>query len=252
MRYSSIISEMVWSPSRISAFEACRYGFLLKYIFEEKSTPQFFSDFGKNMHEIIAGVLTGRIRSTEVASEEFDILTGRMSFNAPGRKVIQSYLADGRLYMLDIIREMQQFNPQLVEHQEFFNVGTIPFTGILDLLSVDGNVARIVDHKSASAVTKRDKQNLIDKYKFQLSVYQIPARKYAKDIEAVLNVYRQRELLKVPLLSDKETEEYATDVVKAANSEDEWKPTVDWFYCNYICDMRKSCEYYETCFGSKR
>ena len=53
VNYAPLIDDMVWSYSRIKAFEDCPYRWYLKYIKKFHGKDMFFSSYGTFMHKLI-------------------------------------------------------------------------------------------------------------------------------------------------------------------------------------------------------
>lgn len=51
--YAPLIEDMVWSYSRIKAFDDCPYRWYLKYIRHLHGKDMFFSDYGSFVHKLI-------------------------------------------------------------------------------------------------------------------------------------------------------------------------------------------------------
>lgn len=51
VNYAPLIDEMVWSYSRVRAFEDCPYRWYLKYIRHLRGKDMFFASYGTFMHK---------------------------------------------------------------------------------------------------------------------------------------------------------------------------------------------------------
>lgn len=56
VNYAPLIDDMVWSYSRIKAFEDCPYRWYLKYIKKFHGKDMFFSSYGKDHRTEIVGL----------------------------------------------------------------------------------------------------------------------------------------------------------------------------------------------------
>lgn len=67
MKYSNIISDFIWSYSRVQSFFSCRYQFFLKYIKGLRERPMFFSDYGGFVHQIMEQYLQGELDEQDLS-----------------------------------------------------------------------------------------------------------------------------------------------------------------------------------------
>ena len=58
--YAPLIEDMVWSYSRIKAFDDCPYRWYLKYIRHLHGKDMFFSDYGSFVHKLIELYFLGK------------------------------------------------------------------------------------------------------------------------------------------------------------------------------------------------
>ncbi|MEG1524329.1 MAG: PD-(D/E)XK nuclease family protein [Clostridia bacterium] len=97
--YAPVIRDMVWSYSRIKAFEDCPYRWYLRYIRQLPGKDMFFANYGIFMHKLIEqhyseGKTAGQMCDTYL--HEFrKVVQGR----APNKKVFESYFRDRLAYL---------------------------------------------------------------------------------------------------------------------------------------------------------
>ena len=95
MKYSNIISDMVWSYSRITAFESCPYKFFLSYIKHMDKKRMFFSDYGTLMHKIIEMHLNGELSKQQVVPYYLSHFREDIKGFAPTKAIFKTYFEQG-------------------------------------------------------------------------------------------------------------------------------------------------------------
>lgn len=249
--YSVIIGDMTWSYSRLKLFEQCRYGWLLKYIYECEDVPKFFTQYGKYIHTILEKFYKGALDKSQLSTyyiiNYYKNVTGR----PPNSKIGSSYFMQG----LDLFNNYYGDNDCVVdvERKVGFKIGDRNFVGYVDLIKDKGDTVEIIDHKSRNLkpYSKRKKSTkndaLLDDYFRQLYLYSIPiAEKSGKNTVFYLNSFRNQSLIKTEFYSHKldETKRWALNTIQYIENNTDWSPNVDDFYCKYICGLSKSCEYF--------
>ena len=134
-----------------------------------------------------------------------------------------------------------------------FCVDGIACQGIVDLIkNVNGELV-LIDHKSRTlkprsnraVQTAGDKE--LDKYLRQLYVYGNIVKDVYKKFpdKLAFNCFRENQEIIEPFQKEKfdEAQKWLSDNVTKIREESEWRPDPEWFKCNFICDMRDSCEY---------
>ena len=241
-----------WSYSRLQQFHSCKYGWLLKYVFEVPQRKLFFSEYGKLMHELIAGVLSGRISWRAAETEYARRFHGVLSCHAPPGGVRAGYFMDGLRFLQSGGATLTGLQPLAVEQYVEFEVEGHPFCGYIDLIARDAADALcIVDHKSRALKERggrRVKSNvLLDECLRQLYLYSIPAAEQfgPPDILA-FNCFRTGTIISEPFLQPafEETIAWALCTIEDILRETEWLPCGDAWKCRYLCDVADQCEYY--------
>jgi len=236
-------------------FETCKYGWLLKYIFEVPQRKLFFSEYGKLMHELIAGVLSGAIswQAAEIqyARRFHDVL---LSHGSPGG-IKAGYFMDGLRHLQSGGETLAGLQPLAVEPYMEFDVGGHPFCGYIDLVARDAAGAiSIIDHKSRALKERggrRVKSNaLLDEYLRQLYLYSIPvAEQYGPPGKLMFNCFRSGSLISEPFsqAAFEETIAWALRTIEDILREKDWLPCEDAWKCRYLCDVAGECEYMGSC-----
>ena len=259
MKYSHLISDMTWSYSRLTAFEMCRYKFLLQYVKCSKGEPMFFSDYGSFVHSLMEQYLTGQLQKEELAARFLSDFPTQVHGKAPNQKIFKSYLEQGAAYLRDVDFP---FHPELVEYKGSFELGGHPFVGITDCVARDKKGLIVVDHKSRALKprsarpkpTQSDKE--LDQYLRQLYLYSIPVQQVFGELPHTLsfNCFRTHTVIREPFVKEKfeDAKVWAVNLIHQIEENEDWNPDIDFWKCSYLCEHHNNCEYYLTNFAPKR
>ena len=245
--YSYLISLMTWSYSRLRAYEDCGYGFFLNYIEEEEEIKHFYAEYGSLMHRILERFYSGAITKDQALSM---FMTGFV-LDLPDEvkpSIAEKYYQQGKEYLSSL--EMPKEKIIGIEEKFDFKVGDYPFIGFVDLLLEDEDGLIVQDHKSRilrRGTKKQDEE--FNSFTRQLYLYStgIEQRYGRLPKKLRFNCFRNGTLLEEVFDKDKykETQQWALNTIKKIEQESEWKPSLEWFKCNYICGFSDSCEYAE-------
>jgi len=193
-----------WSYSRLRQFHSCKYGWLLKYVFEVPQRKLFFSDYGKLMYELIAGAVSGEISWQAAEIEYARRFHGVLQCHGPPGSVRAGYFMDGLRYLQSGGATLEGLRPLAIESYVEFEVEGHPFCGYIDLIASDTAAAlSIVDHKSCALKERggrRVKSNaLLDEYLRQLYLYSIPvADRFGPPDVLAFNCFRSGTIISAP------------------------------------------------------
>lgn len=244
---------MVWSYSRISAYENCPYGFFMKYIKKLKGKRLFFSDYGSFIHQIIQKYLTGELRKEELVDYYLSTFRRSVIGKAPSSTIFKNYFSDGIKYLETIPPLGEELIG--VEKKVSFSVGDKPFVGIIDKVSRTSEGICITDNKSRALKersgrrkpTKSDEE--LDNYLRQLYLYAIAIENefLEKPKYLIFNCFRTRKQIVEPFRDDdyEQTKVWALGSIKKITETDEWNPKLDAFKCRNLCEFCDLCEYFE-------
>lgn len=175
VNYAPLIDDMVWSYSRIKAFEDCPYRWYLKYIKKFHGKDMFFSSYGTFMHKLIELYHKGEKTPRQIVDMYLQDFKTEVVGRAPNRKVFSSYFTGGLQYL----KALQPFPYGMVgvEKKVDFVVNGIPFIGYIDFLGEKDGDLYVVDNKSRilkprssrAKPTKADEE--LDAYLRQLYIY---------------------------------------------------------------------------------
>lgn len=253
MKYSNIISDMVWSYSRITAFESCPYKFFLSYIKHMDKKRMFFSDYGTLMHKIIEMHLNGELSKQQVVPYYLSHFREDIKGFAPTKAIFKTYFEQGLQYLNHM--DFPYPVPIGVEKRVDFFIGDKPFTGIIDCIAKQAGSLVILDNKSRDLKprslrkkpTKSDAE--LDSYLRQLYLYSVPIKDlfdtYPDRLE--FNCFRTGQLISEPFQEEAlgTTKEWALQTIEKITENDDWSPQMDYWKCRYLCDLNQHCEYYQ-------
>lgn len=258
MQYSHIIEDMTWSYSRITAYENCQYRFYLKYIKKTKGVRHFFSDYGSFMHLIIQKYLIGELKKEELAGYYLMNFRRNIVGKAPSQKIFNSYFQQGLIYLKNIAPIKEEIIG--VEKEVSFNLRGREFIGYIDKVSWNNGII-ITDNKSRSLKPRSNRKKPtksdieLDEYLRQLYIYSIPIEKEFHELpkHLVFNCFRTQTEISEPFNIEtyEQTKQWAWNTIEKIANEDKWKPNIDWFRCQHLCDVCNQCEYYKM-FGEEK
>jgi hypothetical protein len=251
MKYDFIIKDMRWSYSRINAFQECRYAWFLKYIKEVPNKQLFFSNYGKFMHKILEMYFTGLLKKEELSEFYISNFFLSVSGKAPNLNVFNSYFEAGLDYLYNF--EFPIKNISSIEKEINFKIGDFDFLGYIDVIADNGKI--ILDHKSKDLKPRSGKKKPLksdlelDKYLKQLYLYAIATKEIYGEYpqKLIFNCFKLDELISEDFDEGKieEIKQWILSEIDIITNNDDWKPTLNYWRCNYLCDVCDSCEYKE-------
>lgn len=254
--YEPLIRDMVWSHSRIKAFDDCPYRWYLKYVRypKAKKKEMFFANYGKFVHELIASFYSGEKSREELEAEYLRDFRAHVKAYAPNRTVFKNYFVDG----LNYIRRLQKPKNKVlsVENKVEFQIGNIPMIGYIDRLEEDqdGRIL-VIDNKSRtlkprshrSKPTKTDEE--LDQYLRQLYLYSIPVQdQFGKPPDKLcFDCFRSQLFIEEPFneMASENAKQWVKDRVDEIAVETEFRPNMEYFKCRHLCEMQDYCDYFE-------
>ena len=240
-------NDVVWSFSRLSAFETCPYMFYQLYINKVPREGNFFSQYGSFIHELLEGFYNGKYEAWELKSIYEEQYNNNVTKQAPPNNFVDlasSYYDYGTKY-LGTFRPVKDMKILGVEKEYTCTIGGNPFKMIVDLILQDkeGNII-IQDHKSKSIKSGNDAN--IRPYWKQMALYSIPVfEEYGKyPTELQINAFRTGKIFskKFDKSMVDEASEWALDLIKRIKEEQDWCKNPDSFFCEFLCDLRATCD----------
>lgn len=253
MKYDWLIDDMVFSYSRLTSYEQCNYGWLLDYVLHEPKEESFFSEYGSFMHAIIAKILTGEIDKNDAPFYYMRHFVEEVPSPATSDALKAKYYTSGLEYLRHF--DFPHKNIVAVEESVRFEINGIPFVGYVDVISEEDGQLIITDHKSHDLSpfskkypTKKTKSDLdLESYLRQLILYAYGVKqKYGRYPAALeFNCFKAGNYISIPFKEEwvEPTLKWASELRDQIRNESEWRPSIDFFYCKNLCDMREVCEY---------
>ena len=253
--YAPLIRDMTWSYSRASAFEDCPYRWYLKYIRfpRKKWDDTFFATYGSFMHKLIDLHYKEGLAPEQMLERYLHGFRNEVTYKAPSQKVFGNYFAAGIQYLSHF--EPIPFAPMETEMEVEFDIDGIPLVGYIDFLGRGDDGISIVDNKSRAlkarsrrkTPTKADKE--LDSYLQQLYLYSVAVKQRYGEYPKWLcfNCFRTQTFIKEPFdeKAYAESRQWLKDKVFEITHETDFSPNIEWFKCQYLCECKNYCEYFD-------
>ena len=181
--YLDTIDKMVWSYSRLSAFEHCKYEFYLNYIIPDNeiylSESNFYAQLGSFVHEILAMIFSGKLKPSDALNYYRDNFDSKITYKVKQSIMESSYLACAEYLSDENFDWLKDYEILGAEIKVKFRIKNYNFIGFIDLLLRDKRDGRlvIVDNKSskypfkADGTVKAKERRSFECYKKQMYLY---------------------------------------------------------------------------------
>ena len=257
--YKHLIESMLWSHSRVKAFEDCPYCWYLKYIYYPAESPEiskelFFASYGSFIHNLLKDYYKGEVSAFNIRTSYLtDFATGVKGF-APSKAIYENYFLDGFRYLSSL--RPSENEVLSVEDKAEFVVSSTPFVGYIDLVErdCDGNII-ITDHKSKDMKprSKRKKPTLtdaeLDSYLRQLYLYSHYIKEKYGQFPSVLrfNCFRKGVVIEQQFNMEayKEAIAWHLQKIDEISAEQDFRPDIEFWKCRHLCECQDVCEYYQ-------
>lgn len=224
---------------------------------KEEGYERFYASYGTFMHDLLDGFYEGVYQKDELAMEFLTNFSVRVKGERPAESTVQSYIMKGVEYLNTF--EPFVFDKIEVEKELSFAVDGRPFIGFVDILGENDGDFYIVDHKSRDLGhrSKRKKPTLkdleLDEMLKQLYVYSEGVfQTYGKYPEELwFNCFKNQTIIKEKFDPERHQEvmRWLVQTIEYIEEATDFPPQLDYFRCNYLCDHRENCVYYDTHFG---
>ena len=257
--YSFVISLMEWSYSRINLYRSCPYAWFCQYILHEDRNPNFFSEYGTFVHDLLAQFYKGESTQAQMIMEYITKFDSNV-VSVVNAKTFDSMREKYYLAGLDYIQNFAPFEFKKiigVEKKVEFEIAGYKLIGYIDLCGIlEDEEIEIIDHKSAK-IKPRSKRKVptktdeaLDNYLIQLYLYSIAIYnefgKYPKYL--TFNCFKTGVIIREAFDMEKleEAKDWAVRTIHRIENEKIWNPNIDYYFCHNLCDCRDTCEYLET------
>lgn len=213
--YERAISAMLWSYSRLSSFDDCKYGWFVRYIAYNKKLdqvyrkvmewmkerlddetyqkvlehtavrikpePHFFSTYGRFMHHVLEQYLSQALKKEELVPYFLDHYDEKVVGKPPSKKVEDNFFNNSLSYLENIDFPYDIKDIVAVEKEVHFMIGPYNFVGFIDVLAEE-NGLHIADHKSHGLRFRSNRKfqteydKELDRYYRQPYIYSIPIK----------------------------------------------------------------------------
>lgn len=250
---SFLINDMVWSYSRLKAYEDCPYRWYLKYILDYKEDDMFYASYGSFMHELLAQYYSRELTKDELPIRFLESFQYRVLGERPASSTVEKYIKAGVAYLSSF--KPFDMNTLGVEEKVEFDIDGVNFIGFVDYVGEKDGEIYIVDHKSHDlkprSKRKKPTQNdvEIDEMLKQLYLYSKPIKeKYGTfPTKLCFNCFKAGVVIEEPF-SEAEydnTIQWATGIINDIKNEIDFNPYIEFFKCKNICGCHDECCYWK-------
>lgn len=257
--YKEIIDKMRWSFSRLNTFDTCKYSFYLGYIINDDdlylSESNFYAEAGSFMHEILEKIFSREMTPDEAARYFVDGFDRAVTYKVKKSTMDKTFELCAEYLCSEDFSWIDDYDILGVELKVDLKISGYDFIGYIDLLlrdKADGKLI-VVDHKSATyplksdGSVKKNSEHSFNAYKKQMYLYcHAVKEKYGEFPKAIIwNHFKEFKFAAIPFdhAEYEETMRWFTDTIRRIENEEDFDPTLEYFYCNNLCSFRSSCEY---------
>lgn len=257
MGYAKLFNDMVWSFSRIKAYEDCPYAFYRHYVLSpgDPADSNFYAENGSLMHEVIARYLSGD-SSLDDAVKEYSGRFDEIAYDV-SEKIMENTYNKCMDYLCETDGlDRDRHDVLMVEQHIKFKIGKYKFQGFVDCVLKDKESGKIIllDHKSEDHFFKKDgtvlksKANSFMAYKKQMYIYCVGLKEtfginvdkiawhHFKDGGKISAIdYSEDEL--------NETVQWVFDTIGRIKKDKDFLPNKSYMMCYELCGYRNDCEY---------
>ena len=252
---------MVWSYSRLTSFEHCKYEFYINYIVNRDeeiylSEGNFYAEVGSYVHEILAMIFDGKLTPDDAVQYYVDHFDENVFYKTKQSTMEKTFEACANYFSEVDFSWLNNYEILGVEMETKFEVAGYNFIGFIDLLLRDkrDNKIVVVDNKSSEFPFKRDggvKAKMVDtfdKYKKQMYLYCYAVKdKYGEfPKEITWNHFKDGgKFATIPFKQEEydDAVKWMVNTIKTIEKENDFEPNLSFFYCHNLCNFRNSCEY---------
>lgn len=251
--YSYVLDEMGFSYSSASSFETCAYGFKLNYIDGEERIGNWYADYGLLIHKTLEKYFNGeldRIWLSDYFVDNYSFVV--MSDPPPFPAGIEDkYYQDALDFFENLPINRDDYEIISIEDKT-----ETTYKGVKIIVKPDLVVKEKKTGKVVIIDFKTSKPQIKGKWNFaKIEDYEKQLLLYADVLEKVLGIHidkisllfiRLNTVYEIDVTQEKidKALDWFLGVVKAIQAEEDWKPTVNKFFCSQLCGVRKSCEFW--------
>lgn len=254
---------MRWSYSRLSSFKNCPYEFYLNYIINDPdlypNQGNFYAENGSLAHETLEKYFKGEI-SLDEAAEHYVNQFDEQIFNRVKQSIMDKKFEACADYFATVDFDwLKDYEILGVELELHFKIAGKEFIAYIDLLIRDNESGDIIviDHKSAACpvgksgkVLKNHKETF-ESHKRQGYIYAAAVKQNFGVFPKVLawNHFADGgKFMEVPFDENEYNQvmSWVAETISEIEKEEDFEPTLNFFYCTQLCGFRSVCEYAES------
>ena len=253
-------TKSLWSYSRVTCFDHCKYEFYLNYIVHDDnlylSEGNYYAEVGSYVHKILAMIFDGELKLDDAIQYYIDHYDENICYQAMQSTMDKNYMLIAEYFANLELDWIENYEIIGVELEAKFKVEDYDFIGYIDLLLRDKRDGKFVvlDHKSSpypftkSGSVKKTAKESFELYKKQMYLYCHAVKQLYGDFpkEMTWNHFKDKgQLATIPFVKSEyqETMKWFLDSLKEIEQEKDFEPTEEFFYCHNLCNFRNSCEY---------
>lgn len=256
--YKNEIDKMVWSHSRLTTYEHCKYEFYLNYLIDDDlylCEGNYYAEVGSFVHEILAKIHNKELSIDDSPQYFADHFDDNVFYKTKQSTMDKNYEACANYFAEEDFAWLENCEIIGVEQEVNFEIKGYKFTGFIDLLVRDKTDGRliVIDNKSSEypfrldGKVKAKAKASFETYKQQMYLYSYAIKdKYGEYPKLIMwNHFKDQKIATIPF-NEKECDtaiEHILTTIKAIEKEEDYEPNLDFFYCTHLCNFRNSCEY---------
>ena len=254
------VKDMVWSYSRLSAFEQCKYQFYLKYILcdenEYQTEGNYYAEVGSFVHSILEKIFKGELSVEDAPDYYLNHFDENVFYTIRPEQMEKVYEDCANYFSSLDLDWLTRYEILGVEKRINIQIDGYPFTGIIDLLLKNKSNGKIVlmDHKSGKSPLSpktgkllKTQEAVFNEHKKQLYLYSKAVKEEYGDLPSLLcwNHFRDSTIVREPFnsIEYEEALKWMVDTVHAIENEQIYDGNREYFYCRFLCPYRHTCEY---------
>lgn len=262
VNYKPLIDDMVWSFSRVEAYESCPHRWYLRYIRRCKERDKFYSSYGSFLHRLIEKYYNGEITKAEMLTTFLRDFKKEVRGFRPKASTLQKFIDGAVEYLTNF--EPFPYKMVAVEKKVEFEIEGIKFIGYIDFLGQDESDGEfvVIDNKSRdlkprstrAKPTVKDKE--LDEILRQLYIYCVAVeQEYGKLPKALcINCFRTGVFINEPFNMEayEEAKKWVLEKIATISEDEDFEANPNVFQCFWICGVSDNCEYNQSTWKGKR
>lgn len=260
--YKPLIDDMVWSFSRIEAYDSCPHRWYLRYIRKCPERDKFYASYGSFMHKLIEKYYNGELTKEQMLVVFLRDFKKEVRGFRPKESTLTKFINGA----VEYLKNFEPFPYKLVEVEKKveFEIEGNKFIGYIDFLGMDESDGEfvIIDNKSrdlkprSTRVKPTVKDKELDEILRQLYIYCIAVeQEYGKLPKALcINCFRTGTFIQEPFKMEayEEAKKWALEKIAEIGDDTDFEPNPNVFSCFWICGVSDNCEFDNSGWKRKR